>query len=93
MIEVTSYQLEDAHSGDSQEVSVSVDQHGVVLKLAGIEQLVVCDLAAGQLRVYIAESEDADTGDPVAAIHLDSVVMSQSSGFSRHESVVMSQSS
>lgn len=60
--------IKDAHDDSDRMLTIRPDQHGVCIGIDQSEQLVVLDLAAGDLRVFIAENFDADIVDEVGRI-------------------------
>ncbi|MEQ8856830.1 hypothetical protein [Gimesia sp.] len=65
------FEVEDADTHEKHQMTVTSDRHGGLVEIEGSDQLIVLDICAGDLRVFVGSREEDGVDEyPVAALPL-----------------------
>lgn len=63
------FEVEDAATHEKHQMVVTSDQHGGLVEIEGSDQLIVLDVCAGDLRVFVGSREEDKVDEyPVAVL-------------------------
>ncbi|QDU53109.1 hypothetical protein [Gimesia panareensis] len=57
------FEVEDAITHEKHQMTVTSDQHGGIVEIEGVDRVIVLDVCAGDLRVFVGSREE-DRVDP-----------------------------